>query len=212
MDGARFDRIARSLTPPGTRRGVLGGLLAGSFTLLGVATGQEAHAKNCKKIENKKKREKCLAKTHGTCKKGTKPCGRRCILTAACCPATEKVCNGRCIPAEKCCSNAECNGGVCAGVCQKAPNQGICTPERNACLLNGGAPACGTPAGSYCTCIVRPNGLSFCGRLFFPTICTTDEQCVAAQGPGAVCVTGTSSLCASSETGTGCVTPCPTPQ
>jgi hypothetical protein len=54
MDGARFDRIARSLTPPGTRRGVLGGLLAGSFTLLGVATGQEAHAKNCKKIENKK--------------------------------------------------------------------------------------------------------------------------------------------------------------
>jgi hypothetical protein len=52
-----------------------------SLTLLGVSAGQDAAAKNCKKIKDKKKRKKCLAQAasggSATCTPacGGKQCG-----------------------------------------------------------------------------------------------------------------------------------------
>jgi len=61
MDGFAFDALTRSLTSAGSRRGALAGLVSGTLGLVST-WADEATAKNCKKIKNKKKRKKCLAK------------------------------------------------------------------------------------------------------------------------------------------------------
>jgi hypothetical protein len=64
MDNARFDTLTRSLTNAHSRRGALGGLLAGALTLLGERS-EEAQAHNplkaCKKKSGDAKR-KCIKK------------------------------------------------------------------------------------------------------------------------------------------------------
>ena len=66
MDVDRFDRLTRSLAIAGPRRGVLSGLLVGAVSLLGWSKAQDAVAKDCKKIKDKKKRKACQKKAQGT--------------------------------------------------------------------------------------------------------------------------------------------------
>src|SRR5215203_5337418 len=66
MDAARFDTLAKSLSVARSRRGALTGLLIGTLGLLRVTDTQDAAAKDCKKINDKAKRKKCLAKAKGT--------------------------------------------------------------------------------------------------------------------------------------------------
>jgi hypothetical protein len=80
MDAPRFDALARSLTEIRSRRGALRGLLLGAGGLLSLAAAQDASAKNCRKIKNKKRRKKCLAKAE-TC---ATPCGSGCCEADAC--------------------------------------------------------------------------------------------------------------------------------
>src|SRR5215213_200728 len=66
MDGSRFDTLAKTLAASGSRRVALRGLVAGVLTLVGGHQTQDAVAaksvKQCKKIDDKKKRQKCLKK------------------------------------------------------------------------------------------------------------------------------------------------------
>src|SRR5687768_15325565 len=122
MDGFRFDTLTRSLTLAGSRRRALAGLFAGALELLSSQTEQAA-AKNCKKIKNKQKRKKCLAKAKTrsptpacTPQCADKHCGRdgggascgncpaagqRCTAAGQCaCPeGAPQVCGGACLPA-----------------------------------------------------------------------------------------------------------------
>jgi hypothetical protein len=64
MDGSAFDHLTKTLTLAGSRRRVLGGLLAGALDQLGRAPeGARAHdpSKKCKKKSGKQKK-KCLKK------------------------------------------------------------------------------------------------------------------------------------------------------
>jgi hypothetical protein len=56
MDAGRFDSLTRTLTLPGSRRRALVAVLGGTLGLRGLTETNQAAAKNCKKIENKKKR------------------------------------------------------------------------------------------------------------------------------------------------------------
>src|SRR5215207_9125031 len=132
MDADRFDSLVRSLTGARSRRGALRGLLAGSLGLLGWSPAEDTTAKNCKKITNKAKRKKCLAKARGqTPVVPPSPCVPQCAATNACdgdgcgnscgvctaptvcvggscvCPDGTKPCGSACILTAECCTNAE---------------------------------------------------------------------------------------------------------
>jgi hypothetical protein len=66
MDGSHFDTLAKTLAATGSRRQALGGLLIAALALLGGHTPEEAQAaksiKQCKKIEDKKRRQRCIKK------------------------------------------------------------------------------------------------------------------------------------------------------
>jgi len=65
MDESRFDTLAKTLATDGSRRQVFGGLLVASLVILGGAQTEEAASKSlkqCKKIDNKKKRQQCIKK------------------------------------------------------------------------------------------------------------------------------------------------------
>jgi hypothetical protein len=89
MDSTPFDILARLLTHSFPRRGALSRALIGTLGLLGCVGTRDAAAKNCKKID-KKKRKKCLAKAKagdGTptgCATGTRDCNGTCIAVDAC--------------------------------------------------------------------------------------------------------------------------------
>lgn len=98
MDGSDFDRLTQSLITAGSRRRALGSLVASILGLLG-SWSEDAAAKNCRKIKNKAKRKKCLAKA-------------KAILG---CPVGQKPCDGSCIPSNQCSDNGDCqvSGQVC---------------------------------------------------------------------------------------------------
>jgi hypothetical protein len=93
MDDSRFDALARSLVSVGSRRHALGGFLASVLALVGSRT-DEVSAKNCKKIQNKAKRKKCLAKAK-----------------TLSCPAGQRPCRGACLSVLICCDDTDCAGG-----------------------------------------------------------------------------------------------------
>lgn len=97
MDGARFDRLARSLTAAGSRRGLLAAALAallGRLGLGGVAAACRGAGKACAK--------------DGQC------CSRRCTKRGRC--ACIRTGSGGCG------TNADC----CSGVCAAGHRDGIC--------------------------------------------------------------------------------------
>ncbi len=115
MGPTRFDTLARLLAASGSRRRLLGGLLAGA---LGIGAASEATAAGCRS-------------SGGICREGANCCSglcglkdragrRRCI-----CPLGTKSCKGTCIPTGTCCTSADCpaTGNECVartcvgGVC-----------------------------------------------------------------------------------------------
>ena len=113
MEADRLDSLTRSLSMTGSRRRTLTGLLVGTLGFLGARVEATA-ARNCKKIKNKQKRKKCLAKANGGCPSGQKPC------------------DGGCIPSTQCCTTADCTGGktcqnrVCGCAAGSPPCGDIC--------------------------------------------------------------------------------------
>lgn len=112
MDAPRFDALARSLVEIRTRRGALRGLLLGAGGLVGLAAAQDAAAKNCRKIKNKKRRKKCLANQKPPTCAATSRCGDGCCSADSCfasAVADEVVLGYGCCSAEKLCRSTKPN-------------------------------------------------------------------------------------------------------
>ena len=108
MDAARFDALAKSLTDIRSRRGALRGLLLGTGGLLSLPAAQEAEARNCKKIKNKKRRKKCRANQKPPTCAAESRCGEGCCEPDSCFasavdPSTTEPLGFACCPAEKLC-------------------------------------------------------------------------------------------------------------
>jgi hypothetical protein len=202
MDGSHFDTLARTVTAAGSRRRVLTGLVLGSLGLRGALTEQAA-ARTCKKIKNKAKRKKCLAKA----RLGANPLGPSC-------PEGKKICAGTCIPSNQCCADADCGPDAprcCRGTCMTAQccTSGDCAPNE-ACVnftctcelafgscghgrfCNGDTLRCEAcrPSGGSCTFANGSGGSSdyCCSSLCSSGTCvgrpagmecTSDEQCAS---------------------------------
>jgi hypothetical protein len=211
MDAHHFDALARSLSLPGSRRSVLGGLLLGALGLLGTRTDKAAAKKKkpcppCKK----RKQGKCkgvlpdgTACAGGTCQRGS--CVARVDPPPADgdCPPGQKPCGGSCIPNNQCCTDGDCPAatprccsGACVDVLTDVKHCGRCGAG---CLFNEQC-----SVGS-CRCDTRPGscgsgGLSCCPPLscscnpvnfLDPVTCDSVPTCP----PGvAVCV-GTTAGC-----------------
>ena len=73
MDADRLDALFQSLAA-GSRRRALTGLLSGTLGLFGTWV-EESAARTCKKIRNKAKRKKCLARATCVPSCAGKACG-----------------------------------------------------------------------------------------------------------------------------------------
>ena len=175
MDGIRFDTLTRAFTPAGSRRGALALLLSATLGQLGWSTAQDAGARNCKKINNKKKRKKCLKKAKG-CAAGSRDCNGTCISQSACCSQSE--CTNLSTP----CTNGACNA---SHQCVQVPNN-RCQAGAE-CLLNG---RCATPCAGdadcpSCTCGATKEGGSHCRNVVGGTCpvktCTSTNDCFQGQ-------------------------------
>jgi hypothetical protein len=174
MDADRFDSLVRALSDARSRRAALRGLLATSLGLFTRSAVEDASAKNCKKITNKKKRKKCLAKAKST-PTPTAPCTRNCAGKTC----GDDGCGGSCGD----CFRGSCQGGVCVcptgeevckGACRAKCAQSelrdpdtcrCCTANERQCGL--GSQCCSGDCGFNSSCQGR-NGL---------VACTWDEQC-----------------------------------
>lgn len=169
MDADRFDAITRSLFRSRSRRDAVASLLGSSVGMLGWVDAQDAAAKNCKKIKNKKKRKKCLAKAKAaTCGSVT------CAEGQVCCP--DKRC-GR-----TCCANGRACNVTCCG---PNGNDFCCDASRPMCICGGcwqaGSVQCDDP--KHC-----------CGPLS-PRCCGNDHCCAdgwecLVDCPGNTCCKG----------------------
>jgi hypothetical protein len=121
MDSVMFDRLARSIHARATRRSALG-----LFAVLGLSgslgAASAAAAKTCKKGK-KPCRKKCIPKQdccrNADCDKKVK--GQVCTQGACDCPAGTKRCGKECVDDQVCCSGGEkgcpyfdvCDDGSC---------------------------------------------------------------------------------------------------
>jgi hypothetical protein len=183
LDANRFDSLTRSLGTIRSRRGALGGLLVGTLWLLGCADPKVAAAKNCKKIDDKKKRKECLKKAKGatnqdpvsppsspvTCQADQRPCRGGCIPMTDCCTAAD------CSPGTECSGPADCDvtgsciygphatkrtlctdaepAGTCTGSTPCECRAGVCSICPNTCLSSSDACCPGQKCGSAFLCI-----------------------------------------------------------
>jgi hypothetical protein len=179
MDGSHFDTLTKRLTAAGSRRRALAGLLIGTLGFLSIPA-HEAAAKNCKKIQNKAKRKKCLAKVKAlACPAGQKPCRGSCISLLICCDDTD-------CPGGKTCQNGSC---ACPAGTKLCPDQ-VCRQccESKECWINGADQGDGRQCqGGVCVCSVGgtrlcPNG--FCGSCCADSECRGGQVCVK-NNPGA---------------------------
>jgi hypothetical protein len=108
-----LDDMARRLAPPVGRRTLLG-LLAGSAAgSIFAGLSSPGHAGKKGKGKGKGKGKKPNKKR---CKAGTKPCGKRCIASDACCKHTD--CN--------ICSHEFCENGQCGCTGGRVRHKGVC--------------------------------------------------------------------------------------
>ena len=189
MDAARFDALAKSLTDAHSRRGALGGLLAGALGVLGVRSEEaEAHdpRKKCKKKSGDAKK-KCLkkAKKHNAqhaaeatvppppCvgqPDGTNcPGGGFCQGGVCACPVGMRLC-GTCVNTQT--STAHC--GSCGVVCTQYK-----TCCQGTCKNPNGTPECCLGSGEVCT----PDG----GITFGAYVCCS-KSCDTGVGKSNRCV------------------------
>jgi hypothetical protein len=179
MDGSQFDTLAKTLAAAGSRRFALRGLIAGALTLVGGHQTQDAAAaksvKQCKKIDNEKKRQKCLKKARQQTISTAIPTGGTVVVppppasTPATCSdtiqngsETEVDCGGavcdRCAVGLGCLGGADCETSFCVdtvcGVCATTSQcPAGCSCAAGTCFSNTStkAPSCDAcPRYSYC--------------------------------------------------------------
>jgi hypothetical protein len=180
MDGSRFDTLAKTLAASGSRRVALRGLLAGVLAVVGGHQTQDATAKSvkqCKKISDKQKRQKCLKKARHQTTPPAIPTGGTVVipppptpLPATCSDGihngseTDVDCGGpecdRCDVGQRCLGAADCETSFCVdNVCQ-ACIRGQCPEGCDCTVATGGIcanitfvlrPVCADcPRYSYC--------------------------------------------------------------
>jgi hypothetical protein len=226
MDGSDFDALTRTLTTVGSRRRALVGLMSGTLGLSGVWS-EEATAKPCKKIKNKKKRKKCLSKAKTTpgCTRncagktcGDDGCGGSCgdCFRGSCqggvcvCPSGEDVCDGACMP--KCDPGEMREPGSCH-CCMR--NTGLCGIGVRCCSgVCGGPQVCQGKNGSedctfgeQCRSGVCQAGKCTCDGDICDGICRVPcatpvaarnwETCACCRTNGNSCIDGTCGCCCS---------------
>jgi hypothetical protein len=186
MDGFYFDALTRSLTTAGSRRRALTGLLGGTLELFG-RWAEEAAAKNlkCKRIKNKKKRKKCLARARAipTCTRNCagKVCGDDgCGGSCGSCTPPDTCQNGicACVPncAGKLCGDDGC-GGSCGPCTGGSCDEGSCICVGQ--VFCGGAcrAFCGTNQArnpTSCECCSKSGGC-FSGFECCSNVCSPDD-------------------------------------
>jgi hypothetical protein len=171
MDAVRFDALTRTLTAAGSRRRALALAVSGMLApLLGLReTDARKSLKKCKKIDNKKKRKKCIkkAKRANLCRDGVKNGSE-----------TDVDCGGgtcpRCGAGQICNSRDDCATGRCVStVCQQCANAGDCGFEANGAT----ACACRTTSTGQKVC-TNANCRFFAGGTCGE--CDASEQCAPA--------------------------------
>lgn len=158
MDGARFDRVAKTVASSVSRRSLLK-TLAGAATaaLIGTAnaTGARAATKRapgelCRKdgecasgfcgARDATGRQRCLCQSANDCGPGKACTSGTCTIV---CPAGSKPCGNDCISLTSCCTAGDCNGTTCQnGLCvcgsttcgagQVCDTSGVCS---NGCFI-----------------------------------------------------------------------------
>jgi hypothetical protein len=148
MDPSRFDRLARALTRPTSRRATVAALLGGA--LAGVTPA--ADAANCPSGK-KRCHGKCIKK-HRQCHQPSQPpcAGETCGPLGTCCAAGQICCGGL-----TCCAESQCCGGLtccvagqscCMGGLPVCCDQACCGPQAVCCAGIGSC--CGSDAGFAC--------------------------------------------------------------
>jgi len=209
MDVDRFDALSRSLSTAGSRRCALTALVSGTLGLFG-AQAEETAAKNCKKIKNKAKRKKCLAKARCVPSCAGKVCGDDGCggVCGVACTGNLTCDNGTCLcPPGQGCGTACCppGQGCVGGICQGA---GTCQPGDNVCT---GAVGCN--GSNACDCLTRfSDSALVCGNIAPAALCIAcdeDGDCVSF-GAGAFCAKKVGEGCCDNVTlNTGfCAVPC----
>src|SRR5215218_9302717 len=124
MDADRFDSLTRALTAAGSRRRALALAVSGALApLLGLGeTDARNKLKKCKKIDDKKRRKKCLkkAKRVNLCQDGVQSGSETGVdCGGGTCP--------RCGAGQGCNSRNDCATGLCVtSVCQQCANAADC--------------------------------------------------------------------------------------
>jgi hypothetical protein len=172
MDPTRFDSLSRVLAAVGSRRALALALSGALVPLIGPGeTEARKTLKQCRKIDDKQKRKKCIkkAKRGNQCQDGKQNGSESDIdCGGGKCP--------RCTLGQTCASRDDCDTGRCTG--------GTC----QACVNND--PDCGLGAdGQQCFCRPTPAGHKICTRqlckLFLGGSCADclpGEQCTIAGG------------------------------
>jgi hypothetical protein len=177
MDAPRFDDLTRTLTSAAARRGVVRRFVGAGLGLVALRSSGALAAKK------RQKRKKPLQTNAYGCVDVSKPCRGK---DANCCSG---ICEGR-KP-----KKGEKDKSRCV-----AHNVLDCQADQDFCVSL--YQPCGGGTGLYC---FRTTGnASYCGTpAKICTVCRTDAECEAIQGPGAACV-----VCAhcTATGGTACAT------
>jgi hypothetical protein len=148
VDADRFENLLRTLTDMPSRRDALRLVVGSALGLLGgmgvAADAPRVAARNCKKIKNKKRRKKCLAKAcTPNCDRticGDDGCGGSC----GSCVAPAQCQGGRCVCVPNC-TNRVCGSDGCTGSC----GTGLCPATGQSCTAAGQC-VCPTDAPDIC--------------------------------------------------------------
>ena len=193
MDAGRFDTLVRSLSSAGSRRTILGTVMAGSLGMVGIARTEAKKAK--------RKKKPLPFNAFGCLNVGAKCRGK----AALCCSG---ICQGK----------KPKNGKKDKSKCV-AHNTGNCTPPRDVCLTNsitvsecdsGGICTATTGKAAFCASFTG-GGAASCRA------CRTDPDCEALGfAPGSACVILTGGACnapgsncagVNDSSGTACLAP-----
>jgi hypothetical protein len=181
MDGDRFDSLTRAMTAAGTHRRALVLALGGALApLLGIGeTDARNKLKKCKKIDDKKRRKKCIkkAKNADSCQDGKKNGSESDVDCGGTCPRCQggQICNSR-----DDCHTARCVANTCQSCVNPATDCGFEKDGVTGCFCRDNAQK---PGEKMCT-------RQLCNFIAGGTcdLCAAGEQCAPAGGGIECCI------------------------